>query len=652
MIKMEFIYDDDNSDKDDNKKLKRMIDQGLINRIYDMRMHDDLRSVYPRAVIIQLKDILGVFYVDNMNIILENKIFTNEIEHLECDDLNLEQIPFFPNLKTLICSNNYLTSIPEYPLLEQLHCSNNQLTNLNNYRYLTHLSCSFNKLTSIPLYSNLTDLHCDNNKLNIIYDYPKLRLLSCNDNPIQFISGCYHLETLYCMRTKLKSIHNYPLLEILNCSHTMISKLPIFPKIRILDCFHGILKEIPEYLKLVSLNCAHNQITKIGKLPKIKRLICWDNLLEKFSNRQFLYLEDLECSENQLESLPNMPNLVTLHCSFNNLDYIHSTSKLMILDCSYNERITKLPSFNNLKSLKCQECSLTEIPYLPSLEILDCNHNQITRLSHLTKLKKLNCSGNLLTNLPDLPEINELNFSYNEISTLPDLHLYRHLDVLIYHHNPINFETLEPRIREVLDLFQANQNHDEDDDLNEIRIYDDNQNVHDSNINKSIIESVKKLMETPNTIDYIDMVNEIYEEQNLQLSTKELINDFCYIHTKHSILDITYKDLFIKVWNVIRTHEHKKEILKVLEQEIIDSETMCFIGKINRLVNCLNGFDPRINIKINENEQIANIIILIKHQLEEANNYNVDKHRILVIKELLERDISIDTIEIWIKSIE
>jgi hypothetical protein len=326
---------------------------------------------------------------------------------------------------------------------------------------------------------------------------------------------------------------------------------------------------------------------------------------------------------------------------------------LINLNCAFNQRITKLPSFNKLQFLNCQECSLIEIPYLPCLEILDCNNNQITKLSNLSALQRLNCSGNLITTLPDLPMIKELDFSHNQISNLPDIHLYNQLTVLIYHNNPINFETLEPRIREVLELFHPNQDINDDIDiLNEIRIYDDNQNVHDSEINKSIIESVQELMKTPNNIDYIEMVNEIYEEPDLEMKTKELINDFCYIHIKHVVLDITYKDLFIKIWNIIRTHEHKKEILKVLELEIIDSEIMCFTGKINRLVNCLNGFDSRVNIKINENEQIANIIILMKNKLEEKNDYSIEKHRILVTQELTERDIPNNIIELWVNSIE
>ena len=58
------------------------------------------------------------------------------------------------------------------------------------------------------------------------------------------------------------------------------------------------------------------------------------------------------------------------------------------------------------------------------------------------------------------------------------------------------------------------------------------------------------------------------------------------------------------------------------------------------------------NIKINENEQIANVIIVIKKQLEQNNDYSVEKHQELVTKELIERQISDDVIELWVNSIE
>ena len=82
-----------------------------------------------------------------------------------------------------------------------------------------------------------------------------------------------------------------------------------------------------------------------------------------------------------------------------------------------------------------------------------------------------------------------------------------------------------------------------------------------------------------------------------------------------------------------------------------DSECKCFTGRISRLVNCLNGFTDLVNIYISDNQQIGNIIIIIKEKLELENNYSIEKHKELVIQELKEREFKDEIIEEWIQFI-
>ena len=77
---------------------------------------------------------------------------------------------------------------------------------------------------------------------------------------------------------------------------------------------------------------------------------------------------------------------------------------------------------------------------------------------------------------------------------------------------------------------------------------------------------------------------------------------------------------------------------------------VCFTGRISRLINSLNGFDTEVIINISDSEQISQIVILIKEQL--GSEYTIEKHKELVLKELLERGFSSDKIDIWIDSIE
>jgi hypothetical protein len=106
------------------------------------------------------------------------------------------------------------------------------------------------------------------------------------------------------------------------------------------------------------------------------------------------------------------------------------------------------------------------------------------------------------------------------------------------------------------------------------------------------------------------------------------------------------------VWTLINKLDTKDAIKQILNTEISDSECKCFTGRISRLINCLNGFTDLVNINIDDNQQIGNIIIIIKNQLFLNNNYSIEKHKELVIKELKEREFSIETINEWITFIE
>jgi hypothetical protein len=59
-----------------------------------------------------------------------------------------------------------------------------------------------------------------------------------------------------------------------------------------------------------------------------------------------------------------------------------------------------------------------------------------------------------------------------------------------------------------------------------------------------------------------------------------------------------------------------------------------------------------VNIQIADNEQIGNIISLIKNKLESENKYTVELHRQLVTKELIERKYDSDVVDEWISFIE
>ena len=90
------------------------------------------------------------------------------------------------------------------------------------------------------------------------------------------------------------------------------------------------------------------------------------------------------------------------------------------------------------------------------------------------------------------------------------------------------------------------------------------------------------------------------------------------------------------------------EILEILNEEMKDSLCKCFTGRLSRLVNCLNGFDSRVCVKISENDAISNIIILMKQKYPEDIEMQKSESR----KALIERDYSDDVINEWLNYLD
>ncbi len=136
-------------------------------------------------------------------------------------------------------------------------------------------------------------------------------------------------------------------------------------------------------------------------------------------------LQHLDCSINDLSSLPSLPNTLTfLSCYDNNLNSLPVLpNSLTEFDCIGNN-LTALPDLpNNLTLLFCSYNSLANLPPLPnSLQGLYCSFNQLINLPTLpNSLLILDCSSNQLTSLPTLPnQLEWLLCYYNQISTIPN----------------------------------------------------------------------------------------------------------------------------------------------------------------------------------------------------------------------------------------
>jgi uncharacterized repeat protein (TIGR01451 family) len=183
------------------------------------------------------------------------------------------------------------------------------------------------------------------------------------------------------------------------------------------------------------------------------------NIANLFGIQYFTSLAILNCSSNQLTSLPSLPaTLVNLNCSNNNLTSLPALpNSLLILNCSTNANLISFPSLpTNLQSLTMGGYNMSSVvfPALPSsLATLDIQFAQLSQLPSLPpNLQTLYCGNSPLGVLPSLPStLITLGCINNGLSSLP-ASLPPNLQTLICNQN--NFSTL-PNLPSTLTQLQC-----------------------------------------------------------------------------------------------------------------------------------------------------------------------------------------------------
>jgi Leucine-rich repeat (LRR) protein len=394
-------------------------------------------------------------------------------------------------------------------------------------------------------------------------------------------------------------------------------------------------------LEITKLDLSLNNLTsipiEIGNLINLKKLSINHNRIKTIPIEicNLINLQYLSISHNKLKTIPieigNLINLEYLKLNNNELKKIpiklYNLTNLQLLDLHNNKlkKIhTELGNLINLLYLHLDRNNLMTIP---------------AEIGNLINLKSLLLQNNNLITIPNeignLIKLSILFLDNNNLTTLPititNLILYE----FFYNDNPIEY--IPPQVVRYLNRNKTTQ-----------QIYNDNQSVH----NHSIQEGIKK------SINYIMSIKPIYELDNLNdiiinntfinNKTKTILFEYINCQDVHSILNITFAELLINVLSFIDQHKFKNEIYEVLEEEMNDTLCKCFTGRMSRLINCLNGFDDNIIVHISDNEQIGNIIILIKDKLINENNYTIELHKEIVIKELNDRGYNKNVIDEWI----
>lgn len=229
-----------------------------------------------------------------------------------------------------------------------------------------------------------------------------------SDNYVAILNSSYFPDQNF--RTKLYNSYfnkgyinstdviNTTSLNVSGCNISDLTGLRYFTYLRNLNCSSNNLSSLPTLSNvLTSLFCNNNQLTALPTLPStIQTLYAGSN---KFNGQL---------------SITGKPNLTTLDVSNNTM--------ITILNCSGNA-LTSLSYYGctALKNLNCSSNNLSSLPALPiGLTNLYCNNNKLTSLPDLPDgLTVIDCSYNQLTSLPMLPsDISSLNVHGNLFTTL------------------------------------------------------------------------------------------------------------------------------------------------------------------------------------------------------------------------------------------
>jgi hypothetical protein len=355
----------------------------------------------------------------------------------------------------------------------------------------------------------------------------------------------------------------------------------------------------------------------------------------------------------KIEGLDSLTSLQWLNLDNNLITKIEGLDSLTSLQVLYlsDNLITKIEGLSSLTSLRGlylynnNIIKIGELDSLTSLQELHLSDNKITKiegLDSLTSLQWLNLDNNLITKIEGLASLTSIQkkkkkfyMNDNTIKNVPISIVSLRFLNLLWCDVP-----LDPIVERFLSRNRIRSNRS---------IYDDGQNVHDHQINKSITESLYRLLDDNSKTVCTDqqLLDEIIRDTILSKQSKEALIEYSKIGDVHSQLNVTFMEALKCIWTVIREHKQSNEIKRILDQEIQDSICKCFTGRLSRLVNSLNGFDPRVFVRISDSQEISNVIISIKQKTD-----NLEEQWKIAKSELAERGYSSEMIDEWLAYLE
>jgi hypothetical protein len=211
--------------------------------------------------------------------------------------------------------------------------------------------------------------------------------------------------------TSNSSVKSLTSINVSNDSIHDLTGVQYFTSLNYLNCSNNLLTHLPNLPHTIRyLYCQKNSITGLPAFPSSAEIVnCGYNLLTALPYTITDSIYNFNCEHNLLTSLPPLPltgGLAFLNCRNNNINSIPAPFPL------------------GLQQLDCSYNNLTSLPSISYLQYLDCSYNNLNLLptTPLYNTQYLYCTSNHLTSLPALPNtILNIDCGLNQITSLPAL---------------------------------------------------------------------------------------------------------------------------------------------------------------------------------------------------------------------------------------
>jgi hypothetical protein len=159
-----------------------------------------------------------------------------------------------------------------------------------------------------------------------------------------------------------------------------------------------------------------------------------------------------------------------------------------------------------------------------------------------------------------------------------------------------------------------------------LSVYEDQQNVHHKEINDSVWKNINILKEEfqlfPITEEDLQKLLASMKTLNhSQSNSLQRIRNDRNLFTRNDT-QIYLKDVLFYIYSFIlrQSQDLQQELIQRLEEELEDMSGTCTSGHLSRLVNCLVGYHPKINIEISEYDRVKAVFSNMLQKLIKEDN--------------------------------